>query len=112
MLPLFFFFNNRATPELSPLPPHDALPTFNVSVPLPNCTRAPVPPIAPPKVTESLRSNAKVPLSVIFPEMLPLVPPLPISSVPAPNLLPPDQILFPLHLTILLPHSTTPPVPP
>ena len=42
-----------------------------------------MPLIAPLKVTASLRSKAKVPLSVTFPVMLPLVPPLPIWSVPA-----------------------------
>src|SRR5260221_10055259 len=59
--------------------------------------------MAPPKVTESLRSNAKVPLSVIFPEMLPLVPPLPIWSVPALIVVPPERAV--VHTTVIQPHS-------
>ena len=55
----------------------------------PSCTKLPVPLITPAKVTESLRSKARVPLSVTLPVMLPLVPPLPSCSVPALIVVPP-----------------------
>jgi hypothetical protein len=63
---------------------------INVNVPAPDCTKLPVPLTTPPKVTASLRSKANVPLSVTFPVMLPVAPPLPSCSVPALMVVPPE----------------------
>ena len=60
-----------------------------VNVPLPCCTKLPIPLIAPLKVRVSLRSKAKVPLSTTFPARLPVLPPLPSWSVPAFMVVPP-----------------------
>lgn len=52
--------------------------------PTPVCVTAPLPEITPPKLALSDRLKASVPLLATSPAMLPLVPPLPICSVPAP----------------------------
>jgi hypothetical protein len=49
----------------------------------------PEPLTAPAKVEVSLRLNTRAALSVTFPAMLPLAPPLPICSVPALIVVPP-----------------------
>ena len=78
-----------SVPILIVVPPMYVLFPVRINVPLPACTKAPAPVTTPPKVTESLRPNAKVPLFVILPTMLPVVPPLPICSVHALMVVPP-----------------------
>jgi hypothetical protein len=58
---------------------------LSVSVPLPFFVRAPVPEMILESVIESLRLKTSVPLLVIalLEEMEPVVPPVPIWSVPA-----------------------------
>src|SRR5258708_2090041 len=55
----------------------------SISVPVPCCTSEPDPLMTPPKLTLSAWLKAIVPLSVTLPNSDPLVPPLPICSVPA-----------------------------
>ncbi|CAJ0895306.1 hypothetical protein R20233_03914 [Ralstonia sp. LMG 32965] len=53
-----------------------------VNVPAPDCTRLPAPLMLPAYVTASLRLKASVPLLTMLPATEPVVPPLPICSVP------------------------------
>ena len=53
------------------------------SIPVPACTRAPVPEIVPAKATSSDRSKRSVPPLTTSPAIDPMAPPSPICSVPA-----------------------------
>jgi len=73
---------NCSIPALIVVVPDKLLFAVNTNVPTPDWTKLPGPLITPLKVTVSLRSKAKVPLSVTFPEPVrePMVLELPFRS--------------------------------
>src|SRR5262249_2293723 len=87
------------------------LPAFKTSAPPPDSVTVPAPLMSPANVKESLRLKTNAPLSVTFPEMLPVVPRLPIWSAPLAMVVPPLKLLFAVRIKIPVPSLITLPVP-
>ena len=84
-----------------------------VVVPVPACVTDPVPEIALLTVIASLRLKARAASSVTLPEPKePLVPPLPIRSVPAVIVVAPVYVFVPLNVSAKVPAFVSPTLPP
>jgi len=65
--------------------------------------RPPVPETTVARLRSSDRLMARVPLFVTLPAIEPVVPPLPICSVPAEIVVPPDQVLAAARTVVPVP---------
>ena len=80
-------------------------------MPLPFWASEPLPEMAPAKVTSSLRLKARAALLVTLPANAPDVPPLPICSVPAATMVPPEWVAAPVRISVPLPFWVSVPAP-
>jgi hypothetical protein len=83
-------FCSTSAPPLIVVAPVYELFDVSVRVLLPDLVTAPVPEIAPAKLTESLRLKTSVALFVTSPTIAPTVPPAPTLRVPALIAVPPE----------------------
>ncbi len=76
---------------------------MSVSVPDPAWVTEPEPEMVPSKVTSSERLKTRAPSLATSPVMAPVLPPLPICSVPAEMVVPPPWLLAPVSVSVPVP---------